>query len=26
MAHLAPLGPAAEPLRALCEFLATRTK
>lgn len=24
--HLAPLGPAAEPLRALCDFLATRTK
>ncbi|MBY0112226.1 MAG: polyprenyl synthetase family protein [Phycisphaerales bacterium] len=26
LTHLAPLGPAAEPLRALCEFLATRTK
>jgi geranylgeranyl diphosphate synthase type II len=26
ISHLAQLGPAAEPLRTLCDFLATRTK
>ncbi|HEX8876615.1 MAG TPA: polyprenyl synthetase family protein [Phycisphaerales bacterium] len=26
LAHLSPLGAPAEPLRALCDFLATRTK
>lgn len=26
LAHLAPLGAPAEPLRSLCDFLATRTK